>query len=118
MRLLTDENIAPHIASALRTEGWDIISVHEVSLAGKSDEIVFDFAQQENRVVVTQDLDFNTLQRLSRLTTEGLILLRLNNPSPKTLLTLLRRFLQRYNQEDMRNRVASVGSTTRFSPPL
>ena len=118
MRLLTDENISPQVAVMLRLEGYDVVSVHEVGLQGKADPDVFTYAQGQGRVVVTQDLDFSTLQHLTTLTTEGVILLRLNHPSVRALLALLRRFLQQYGQVDMRGRVASVGSKTRFYPPI
>jgi len=118
LRRLLDEQLSPLIATELRNEGYDAVSVHALNLAGQPDPIVFGIAPKEGRVVVIQDFDFNALQQLSRLSSEGVILLRANQPSTKTLLALLRRFLREHGETSMRGRVASVGSTTRFHPSL
>lgn len=118
MLFLLDEQLSPRVAAALRAEGHDAISVFELNLAGQPDEVIYGVAQKEGRVVVTQDLDFNAIQRLSALNSEGVMILRANQPSPKAILALLRRFICEYGGVNMRGRVASVGSTTRFNPPL
>jgi len=118
VKLLTDEHLSSQVAASLRAEDQDAVSVHEADLAGQPDASVFAWAWAERRVVVTQDLDVNALRQITALATEGLVLLRLNHPSTSTVLAVLRRFLRQYGKVDMRGRVASVGSTTRFQPPL
>ena len=59
--LLTDENIAPAVASFLREAGFDVRDVIEDHLFGSSDRHLLDLAVSEGRVVVTRDSDFGTL---------------------------------------------------------
>jgi predicted nuclease of predicted toxin-antitoxin system len=71
VRLLLDEHIDPHVASALRRLGHDVVAVAErADLRGRTDADLLIVASAEPRVLVTADLqDFARLgaRRLSNL---------------------------------------------------
>ena len=58
MRFLLDENAPKDAAVALRNEGHDVVWIPETSLRAATDEAIWLLAAQEERVLVTSDLDF------------------------------------------------------------
>ena len=58
LRLLTDENLNANIVRGLRrrVERLDLLSVHALGLIGSDDPRVLAVAAEENRVLVTQDV--------------------------------------------------------------
>jgi len=64
MRLLLDENVSSKVAEQLRARGHDAIALTEIDeLRGRSDGAVLDWALGHDRVVVTYDTDFISLQQ-------------------------------------------------------
>jgi predicted nuclease of predicted toxin-antitoxin system len=56
LKLLLDAMWPPFVAQQLRVRGHDVVCVVEVSdLRTESDEAVYEYAQRENRVLVTED---------------------------------------------------------------
>lgn len=79
MKLLLDEMWSPVVAQQLRLRGFDVVAVAErPELRTKLDEIIFATAQDEGRVVVTENIgDFRriALEALQRgIVHRGLIL--------------------------------------------
>jgi len=64
LRLLANMNISPETVNALQEKGLDIIRVSQILPMTSSDAEILAFARRENRVVVTQDLDFSALLAL------------------------------------------------------
>lgn len=89
LRLLADMNISPKTVEALQYEGWDVIRVSQVLPANASDEEILDFARQDDRVVLTQDLDFSALLALGGHTRPSLVTLRLMRSDPETVTQTL-----------------------------
>jgi predicted nuclease of predicted toxin-antitoxin system len=70
------------VIRTLRERGHDVLSAKE-SLQGLPDEDVLARAQQEHRLVVTQDKDFGELAFRARLLADcGVILFRLAGANP------------------------------------
>ena len=82
IKLLADMNISPQTVTALQGEGSDIIRVSDVMSGTASDLEILEFARQENRVIVTQDLDFSMLLALGGYNKPSLITLRLSLTDP------------------------------------
>ena len=64
LRFLVDMNLSPRIVTDLRQEGWDILRVSQVLPMDAEDSEILKFARQQNRVIITQDLDFSSLLAL------------------------------------------------------
>lgn len=83
MKLMLNENISGTVIKTLRQRGHDVISVKE-SMRGMSDKAILERAQNENRVVVTNDKDFGELAFHFGLPAEsGVILFRLSGTTPE-----------------------------------
>ena len=71
--LLADMNISPLSVDALRREEWDILRVSDLLKVNATDTEILALARQQNRVVITQDLDFSTLLALGGYNQPSLI---------------------------------------------
>ena len=91
LRFLADMNLSPQTVADLQAAGWDILRVNQVLLATTSDRDILTYARQNNRVIITQDLDFSTLLALAGFSSPSLVTLRLSVTDPETVT---RRLLQ------------------------
>jgi predicted nuclease of predicted toxin-antitoxin system len=77
VKLLADENILVGVVEWLRQNGHDVFSVRE-SMRGEEDERILQFAEQDGRLIVTDDKDFGELVFNRGLNSHGVVLARLH----------------------------------------
>ena len=85
IRFLVDMNLSPRIVTDLRQRSWDILRVSQVLPMDAPDSEILEFARQQNRVIITQDLDFSSLLALGGYEKPSLITFRLSVPDPETV---------------------------------
>ena len=85
MRLLLDENLSQNQAAILREQGHDAVAVAEIGLSGQPDENIRAFAIEENRVLITLDVDFANLLRFPTAGTLGVVRLKIHPPTEKAI---------------------------------
>ena len=61
MRFLIDNALSPALAARLQQASHDAIHVRELGLQHADDEVIFEHAAAEHRIVVSADADFGTL---------------------------------------------------------
>ena len=76
MNLLVDEGVDNPIVDLLRNSGFDVHYILETD-RGIEDEKVLQIANEENRILLTQDKDFGEMVFRSRKVHLGIILIRL-----------------------------------------
>ncbi len=81
MQFKVDENLHVEIAESLRVVGHDAMTVADQGLVGKEDEIVAEKCRDENRTLVTIDLDFANEIKFPPQNYRGLIVLRMSKQS-------------------------------------
>jgi predicted nuclease of predicted toxin-antitoxin system len=86
MRIKLDENLPVGLSSPLRKLDHDVSTAHDEDLNGKPDSDIWQAAQREARVLITQDLDFSDLRTFVPGTHHGIVLVRLRSPSRRTLI--------------------------------
>jgi predicted nuclease of predicted toxin-antitoxin system len=64
MKFLVDNALSPVLAALLQQAGHDAIHVRSVGLQHADDEVIFERAATEHRIVVSADADFGTLLAL------------------------------------------------------
>jgi predicted nuclease of predicted toxin-antitoxin system len=86
MRIKLDENMPAGLIESLAKLGHDVDSVPQEALSGQPDEKVWHAAQNAQRFLITQDLDFSDVRRFVPGTHQGILLVRLSNPSRRHLI--------------------------------
>ncbi len=76
MRLLVDNALSPIICQGLLDTGHDAIHVRDVGMAAASDEEIVDFAEREDRTIISADTDFAAILALRRAAKPSFVLLR------------------------------------------
>jgi len=98
MKIKLDENLPLRLATLLNSSGHEAHTAYQEGLVGRSDQQVWELAQQESRFLITQDLDFSDARRFVPGMHHGLLLVRLRSPSRKNLID---RIVQIFQQEDI-----------------
>jgi predicted nuclease of predicted toxin-antitoxin system len=127
MRLLADLHIAPRTVQFLRSLGHDVPRVTDLLPATASDETIVERAAQDQRVILTQDLDMTAIIALSRRQYPSLVTLRLSsvridfvNAVLQRTLPVLEHELQQgalVTIEDSRVRLRRLPLTVENDPP-
>ena len=86
MKIKLDENLPVRLKYALAARGYDVDTVNEEGLTGQPDQNIWQAAQLEARFLITQDLDFSDIRKFSPGTHSGILLVRLRDPSVRTLM--------------------------------
>lgn len=76
MNFLIDSSLSPAIAEALRRAGHDAVHVRHYGIHKSEDEIVFDRAAKENRIVVSADARFQMVLSARRAAKPSVIVFR------------------------------------------
>lgn len=99
MRFKLDENFGPRTQRLFRDAGYDVETVLDEKLCGCDDEKLFQVCQEEQRCLVTFDLDFADPLRFPPERCGGIIVVRMpRNPSQETLEALARQILRAFRE--------------------
>lgn len=91
MQIKLDENLPADLAEILAELGHDVDTAPGEGLTGREDAAIWSAAQIDNRLLITQDLDFSDLRRFEPGTHGGIMLLRLRQPSRQALINRVHR---------------------------
>jgi predicted nuclease of predicted toxin-antitoxin system len=62
IKLLLDENVPNSVKENLKNLGYDVVTINDIN-KGLPDNVVFDLAQLENRIIITIDNHFKKMKR-------------------------------------------------------
>src|ERR1051325_6342596 len=99
MNFKIDENLPVEAAELLRHAGHDAITVLEQGLAGSADVNLASVCQEENRALITLDVDFADIQAYPPAQFSGLVVLRLRRQDKPYVLQTLTRLIQMFSTE-------------------
>lgn len=97
MKIKLDENLPEGLLSRLASLGHDVDNVRMEGIAGSADEVVWSAAQAEERLLITQDLDFSDAKKYPPGTHAGIMLVRLPDAGRRELVE---RIGQMFEQND------------------
>ena len=96
MKFLADMGISPRAVAYLPTVGHDAVHLHELGLDRMADTDILVKARTESRVVLTHDLDFGDLLVASQAMLLSVVIFRLQNMGPETVIRHLNLILAQH----------------------
>ena len=75
-------NISPLTVKQLKKLGWDVKRVSEILDKKSKDSEILKYAQKNNKIIITQDLDFSMLLAIGGYEKPSAINLRFENAKP------------------------------------
>lgn len=100
--------LSPELVVWLTKQGHDAIHAYEVGLGQSSDIIILEYARNENRIVVTADLDYPRLLALMQVEEVGLILFRNGNYGEQESIERLKRVLDTIPASELLNSIIVI----------
>lgn len=111
--LLCDENLPSLLVKLLKDEGFDVIS----PIPSTNDEQIASLAKSENRIIVTFDRHFTNRLLFPPNKYAGIVLVRINPPLIKTVLSALLALFKTVSPSEFKGRIFSLSfSGFRFFP--
>jgi predicted nuclease of predicted toxin-antitoxin system len=98
MKILADEGVDKPIVDRLRSSGFDVKYVLEFSPA-IDDEAILSQADNEKRILLTQDKDFGELVYRMKFAHYGVILIRLHGYIPQMKAKIVTEVLLQYQEQ-------------------
>ena len=90
MKFLADMGVSMTVVKTLRSAGYEAIHLSELGLQRLTDSSIMQKAFQEQRIVLTFDLDFTDLLAASGDALPSVVLFRIKNTSPAFVSIRLR----------------------------
>ncbi|MBS3919359.1 MAG: DUF5615 family PIN-like protein [Deltaproteobacteria bacterium] len=105
MRFKVDENLHVEIADLLRERGHDALTVFDQEARGRSDHDIADLSRNEDRVLISLDLDFSNILIFPPEKYPGLIVLRLRKKSRSAVRLVITRVIDHLYKEPLAGRL-------------
>jgi predicted nuclease of predicted toxin-antitoxin system len=101
VKIKLDEMLPEALVELLSELGHDVESVTSEGLSGESDSTIRKVAGEENRFLISQDLDFSDIRRFAPGTHPGVMIVRLRQPGRKALIKRIGGFFQSEDASDL-----------------
>jgi predicted nuclease of predicted toxin-antitoxin system len=105
MKFKLDENLPIEATALLRDNGHDVHSVHDEQLSGAVDPSIALVCQQEQRILITIDLDFADIRHYPPSLYPGIIVLRLARQDRDSVIAIIPRILDLLRKETIAQRL-------------
>lgn len=101
MKFLLDMPVSPTLIKWLTQPGHQTIHKRDVGLSTATDITILEKALQENRTIITTDLDFGLLMALTKQSKPGVILFRGGNYLEQEMKDLLFRVISNVDDKTL-----------------
>ena len=106
LKVLVDEDLPRSTATVVQSLGIDANDVRDVGLKGASDAEIFEYAQNEERTIITRDVEFGNILRYPPHSHYGVILTRLPNTYVRDqILEVIRKFFIGFRKMELTHNI-------------
>ncbi len=105
LRFKIDENLPKEVAEELQINGYDAATVFEEKLVGASDSRIAEVCCNEERIIITLDLDFADIRKYPPHQFSGLIVIRLIHQDKNSVLNLLNQMISVLQKESIKGKL-------------
>jgi len=99
LRFLLDMGISQSVATWLRNLGHDAVHLNDEKLFKLPDNLILEKAIEENRIIVTTDMDFGQLLALNKHLLASIIQFRTSSFTSSDIRNNLELFFERFSNE-------------------
>jgi predicted nuclease of predicted toxin-antitoxin system len=108
MKFLADMGISPRTVNWLKSADYDAVHLVDEGLEKLADDEILKKARNEERILLTVDLDFGYLLAISKEILPSVIIFRLGNESYDVINERLAEVLKRFGEELAAGAIISV----------
>ncbi|MFH1245314.1 MAG: DUF5615 family PIN-like protein [Candidatus Omnitrophota bacterium] len=108
VKFAADECVGVSTITFLRNLGYSVISAKENHLGGKPDFEILKWAIKEERIIITEDLDFGNILLYPPKLHHGIILLRFRHALEDKIHTTLEKLLNELSPKDFKETLIIV----------
>lgn len=108
MRFLADMGISPKTMAFLQSLGHDAVHLHDQGLDRLEDPAILAKAQEEDRILLTHDLDFGELIAVSGARLPSIVVFRLRNMRPEMVSRYLQGIIDQHGESLEKGAIISV----------
>lgn len=98
MKLVVDEGVDKPIVDKLRESGFDVYYILQTN-QGAEDNLVLEIANQQSRILLTQDKDFGELVHRQQQAHFGIVLIKLGSLSSFEKADIINKIFAQYSDE-------------------
>lgn len=108
MKVLTDEHVPRAVATTLRSEGIDAITIYDTDRVGVDDQLLLEYAAEHGYVILTNDQDFVAEDFVTARDHHGIFFYE-DQRLPRTdLVRAVHNALSVLRPEDLRNEIVFI----------
>ena len=104
MKFKIDENLPIEISEILNNAGYDSKTVNDQKLQGSKDSVIIEICKNEQRILITLDIDFTDIRLYPPEEYSGIIVLRGKIYSKNHLINILRKIMPLLNGNESLDR--------------
>ena len=108
MKFFANENLFEPIIDYLTGLGSDVLSTRDAGLSGISDNEVYRFACDEERVIITMDKDFSRMFRFPPEKCGGIIVVKVYKRTVDETLEIFKKLYGTVKEEDIRKNLVII----------
>ena len=101
MRFLVDADMPRSTTALLRDLGNDVVDIRDIRPPGTEDSEIYSIAREEERIIITRDLDFGNIITYPPGEHPGIIVLRVHLLSVPEINAVVKNFLKSASWEDI-----------------
>lgn len=109
--ILLDQGLPRSTVSLLQNQGWDVLHTGDVGLSRSSDVKIIEYAEKEDRTIITLDSDFHTIIALKNASKPSVVRIRLEGLRGNDLAALIKKIWPKIENHLEAGAMVSVNDT-------